>query len=316
MDDTESKADIMRALAFPVGLVALTAAVFFAVTQKANGPVAAKGDLPVENIESVSFSAPSVVDSTPITSPKIESAARATEALTSSLVWSTKNLPDLPALPGAALPVTAPAALPPLSDLTGEATGQSGSAPDAPPGALEDHSMMMEMPADDPTLSACVAELRTIANRTRIYFDSGSTKVSPRDQAAVYQMGALAQRCPEAQIVIDGFTDPKGDPNENLLLSWKRANNVLGVIREAGFNTMQFTTHSHMDNHPAHCTHYDVVDRRVEFVVTQNPKMAKSDRPLFEQTLAAVAQVARATQASSQGDTRLASLRPQPRPLR
>lgn len=368
MIDSQSSKETLRALAFPVALCGLTAAVFFAVTQEGDAPSTAAETagatgavLPVENIEDVSFSAADPqniavpdVEATPLGAGPDSPASGITEAVSASLSWSTKSLPALPGAPSAATQVAAPSDLPAYGALTEgskaqaltkattetEPAGETGiaelaalqtDAPEtgaqqslnpsdnageeaaaAPHGAGNDpHHMMMDMPAADPNASACVAELQTIAGRTRIYFDSGATTVAPRDRASIYQMGALAQRCPEAQIIIDGFTDPKGDPNENLLLSWKRANNVLGVIREAGFDTMQFTTHSHMDNHPDYCIHYDVVDRRVEFVVQQNPKMAKSDTPLFN---APAATAASGPVAQALATSNVPSIRPAPRP--
>lgn len=133
-----------------------------------------------------------------------------------------------------------------------------------------DHDHMMMMPAPNPAFSECVNEIVTVANRTTIYFDSASSGLDKRSREAAFFLASLAQKCPEARITIEGFTDPKGDPDINLALSWKRANTVLNTIKSGGFSDQSFAVKSHMQKHnDAICPHWDVVDRRVEFVVTQ-----------------------------------------------
>ncbi|MGH1367947.1 MAG: OmpA family protein [Maritimibacter sp.] len=314
MIDSHPKNETLRALAFPLALFGVTAAVFFGVTTTSSeeaGTTSADATMGAnaplvegpENIEEVSFDySPDTVIPTE-TSRTEENDINS--AVSASLTWSTKSLPDqlmqtrapadalTPASPEAPAAANAPAPFlqstaiaashPSQSQPITAGHGPHGAADESEHGDHEDHAMM-DMATPDPNLSSCVAELKTIASRTRVYFGTSTAAVPADAKSAIYQMAALAQRCPEANIVIDGFTDPKGDVNENLLLSWKRANNVLATIRDAGFATGQFSTHSHMDNHPDYCLHYDVVDRRVEFVVTQNPDMAKTETPLIDHT--------------------------------
>ncbi len=132
----------------------------------------------------------------------------------------------------------------------------------------DDHGMMMTAP--DPNLSACVNEIKTVANRTTIYFNSSSSALDKRSREAAFLLASMVQKCPEARVMIVEFTDPKGDPAINLALSWKRANTVLNTIKSGGFSTQPFTVKSHMQKHNgAVCPHWDVVDRHVEFVVKQ-----------------------------------------------
>lgn len=132
------------------------------------------------------------------------------------------------------------------------------------------HDHMMMMPAPDPNRSSCVNEIATVADRTTIYFNSSSSELDKRSREAAFLIASLAQKCPEARIKIEGFTDPIGDPAVNLALSWKRANTVLRTIKSGGFSDKAFTVMSHMQDHKDEiCPHWDVVDRRVEFVITQ-----------------------------------------------
>lgn len=125
-------------------------------------------------------------------------------------------------------------------------------------------------PVEKQALSPCVADLREFAARTRIYFNSASAKVDARGMIAARMVADMARNCPEAQITVLGFTDPKGDELVNLALSWQRARNVADLVKNLG-GPDQFTALSHMEDHPEHCDHYDVVDRRVEFEITQVP---------------------------------------------
>jgi len=107
-----------------------------------------------------------------------------------------------------------------------------------------------------------------VADRARVNFVSASHVLSRNAKEGVLVLASMAQKCPQAQVIIEGFADPIGNADYNLSLSWRRANAVLGTIESAGFSTVQFVAHSHLTNHnDAVCKHFDVVDRRVEFLV-------------------------------------------------
>ena len=120
-----------------------------------------------------------------------------------------------------------------------------------------------------PSEIACVAELQLIADRAPIYFESGSSAVRGTGASAARLVAAKAQSCPEAEISIIGFTDPGGSDELNLKLSWQRANAVYRSIEEAGFSTKRIKVSSHMEDHPEYCLHYDSIDRRVIFSVSE-----------------------------------------------
>jgi len=120
-----------------------------------------------------------------------------------------------------------------------------------------------------PSDIACVEELRLMASRIQIYFNSGSAAVDARGASAARLIAAKAQSCTEAQIGIIGFTDPGGSIEINQKLSWQRANAVFRSIQNAGFMTERIEVSSHMEDHPEECLHYEGIDRRVVFDVRE-----------------------------------------------
>lgn len=116
---------------------------------------------------------------------------------------------------------------------------------------------------------ACVAELQLIASRAHIYFDAGSSRLDKRGISSARMIAAKAQSCPEAHIAILGFTDPGGSKEINRKISWNRANSVFHSIKEAGFSIESLEVDSHMEDHPGSCVHYEGVDRRVVFAVSE-----------------------------------------------
>lgn len=123
-------------------------------------------------------------------------------------------------------------------------------------------------PAAD--VPACVADLQLIAERARITFSAGSTLVTSEGRDRALVMAALAEACPQAHVTILGFTDPSGTEELNLRISTERAENVLNLIRANGYALDRIVARSHVLDHinGATCPHFDVVDRRVEFIVT------------------------------------------------
>ena len=116
---------------------------------------------------------------------------------------------------------------------------------------------------------ACVAELQLIADRAQVYFASASSVVNNAGISAARLIAAKAQSCPEAEVQIIGFTDPGGSKEMNLKLSWQRANAIYRTIQETGFAMDGIRVSSHMEDHPDECLHYDGVDRRVLFSVSE-----------------------------------------------
>lgn len=65
-------------------------------------------------------------------------------------------------------------------------------------------------------------------------FRTGSSQLEPGSIAALQQLALLAQRLPETRVRIVGAADPRGNPNDNLALSQRRAAAVADVLRAGG----------------------------------------------------------------------------------
>lgn len=115
----------------------------------------------------------------------------------------------------------------------------------------------------------CVAELQQLAGRARIYFDEGSSAIPSQGRLMAVGFAQKLRACPSARVTILGFTDPSGNPTANLALSWQRARTVLDMLTAQGVPAIQITAKSHLEGHGDNCEHFDVVDRRVEFEVTE-----------------------------------------------
>lgn len=136
--------------------------------------------------------------------------------------------------------------------------------------AADDHADHDHAPETDlATLAPCVAELSMVAGRARIYFGANGTSLDSGARETALLLAKLAKDCPEAEITVVGFADPRGDEEANIRVSWQRARNVINLIGANGYSVDSFVAKSHQEVHGPECTHFDIVDRRVEFEIAQ-----------------------------------------------
>ena len=118
----------------------------------------------------------------------------------------------------------------------------------------------------------CVEDLRAMASEARVYFPSGGLTA---DSSGIEQgrlLGLIAQNCPGVQIRVDGHSDPSGDPAANLVLSERRAQEVIKRIGAGGIDTSAFFARGMRDRQPSGlrgpqpAAYYD---RRVEFTIVE-----------------------------------------------
>ncbi|WP_415921739.1 OmpA family protein [Tateyamaria sp. SN6-1] len=118
----------------------------------------------------------------------------------------------------------------------------------------------------------CIEDLKSMASEARVYFPSGGLTA---DAAGIEQgklLGLIAANCPNVQIRVDGHSDPSGDPTANLLLSERRAQEVIKRIGASGLDTSMFFARGVGDRQPSgivgpqSSAYYD---RRVEFSIVE-----------------------------------------------
>lgn len=148
---------------------------------------------------------------------------------------------------------------------------------------------------------SCVEDLRILADQARVYFPSGGLTTEEAGMAQARLLGLVAQDCPSVEIIVEGHSDPSGDPAANLRLSQQRADEVLKRIAASGIDTTRFQSVGLGSAEPSGLTgsrpaaYYD---RRVEFEirdVAQTADVIRIDTPVVRsecvlQLEAAVAQ--------------------------
>ncbi len=147
-------------------------------------------------------------------------------------------------------------------------SGETIAAADTAPRAADSHAGHRHGVNAVNSSIPCVADLAMVADRARVNFASGSAELDRYAKESILVLASMAQTCPQARVLIEGYADPVGNAEYNLTLSWRRANVVLEAIRAAGFPTDTFHVYSHLTDHDDEtCKHFNVVDRRTEFVV-------------------------------------------------
>ncbi len=124
---------------------------------------------------------------------------------------------------------------------------------------------------------SCVEDLQVLANEARVYFPSGGLTADDAGMAQARLIGLVAQDCPNVEIVVEGHSDPSGDPAANLRLSKQRADAVLKRIASAGIDVTRFSSVGIGSQEPSGITGTQSAafyDRRVEFEIRQRSQQA------------------------------------------
>ncbi|SHH93028.1 OmpA family protein [Marivita hallyeonensis] len=122
---------------------------------------------------------------------------------------------------------------------------------------------------------SCVEDLRVLASDARIYFPSGGLAGEETGLAQARLLGLVAQDCPNVEIIVEGHSDPSGDPAANLRLSQQRADAVLKRLSAAGIDTSRFSAVGLGSAQPSGLkgdrpsAYYD---RRVEFEIRETTR--------------------------------------------
>lgn len=119
---------------------------------------------------------------------------------------------------------------------------------------------------------SCVEDLFNLADQTHVYFPSGGLTAEESGMAQARLIGLVAQECHNVEIIVEGHSDPSGDPGANLRLSQQRADEVLKRIAAAGIDVTRFRAVGRGSQEPSQVTGRQSAayyDRRVEFVVRE-----------------------------------------------
>ncbi|SPH21253.1 putative lipoprotein YiaD [Ascidiaceihabitans donghaensis] len=120
--------------------------------------------------------------------------------------------------------------------------------------------------------TSCYEDLRNLTEQARVYFPSGGLTGGERGMGQARLIGLVAQECPGVQIIVEGHSDPSGDPDVNLRLSRQRAEAIVARVAASGINTSNFIVKGMGQSVPSTVRGpkpASFYDRRVEFDVVQ-----------------------------------------------
>lgn len=128
---------------------------------------------------------------------------------------------------------------------------------------------------------SCIGDLRSLTEQARVYFPAGGLTLDESGIAQARLIAALAQDCNGVEIIVEGHSDPSGDPAVNLRLSQKRAEQVIQRLGATGLDIFNFRAEGLGSARPSNVTGSEsdaYYDRRVEFVVIQTNTTTKTNR--------------------------------------
>ena len=141
--------------------------------------------------------------------------------------------------------------------------------------------------------TTCIDDLRVMAADTRVYYPSGGTAGEDQGLAQARLIGMIAQDCPGVTVIVEGHSDPSGDPAINQVLSEQRAQTVVDRLSAAGLDTAAFRAVGMGDQYPSAIRGAEgdaYYDRRVEFTIVETSTTAATPaRPLPGTGLASAA---------------------------
>ncbi len=119
---------------------------------------------------------------------------------------------------------------------------------------------------------SCIADLRALSDQARVYFPAGGLTLDETGIAQARLIASLAQECKGVQILVEGHSDPSGDPAINLRLSKQRAEQVIQRLGATGLDMSVFVAEGLGSKRPSGINGPEgsaYYDRRVEFVVLE-----------------------------------------------
>jgi outer membrane protein OmpA-like peptidoglycan-associated protein len=209
-----------------------------------------------------------------------------------AVVQQAPEVPEVSLAPVPAEPAVVTPAQPEVVPQTVSIEPDSAISPTSNPGAF--FAAAQANLAQD---ASCVEDLRVLADEARVYFPSGGLTADEAGMAQARLIGLVAQDCPNVEIVVEGHSDPSGDPGANLRLSQQRADAVLKRIAASGIDVTRFRSVGLGSQEPSRVTGSQPAafyDRRVEFEIREaSPRTAQTglSRPVTGAPSACAAQL-------------------------
>lgn len=88
-------------------------------------------------------------------------------------------------------------------------------------------------------LPSCIDYLDTLVKITHVRFPLGSNEPAAADMPRVRNMATALKMCPDVKVVVEGHSDRRGSDKLNMDLSRYRAETVMQLLRDGGFDTSQ-----------------------------------------------------------------------------
>lgn len=108
-----------------------------------------------------------------------------------------------------------------------------------------------------------------VEGEKRIQFD-GRRRILPESDPTLVRVAAVLKRCADAAVVVEGYTDAYGEPDEQRKMSWRWAFNVTKRLEELGIEADRLTVRAYGVNRPRYSNGRETrhLNRRIEFKLT------------------------------------------------
>lgn len=128
-----------------------------------------------------------------------------------------------------------------------------------------------------PVLS-CLDRVQALAVASPLRFEAGLAVISPQSQRFLDELADVAASCPSTVFTVHGYTDNRGDPEANRVLSQQRAEAVVQALVERGIPPEQFKAIGHGSASPIADNTTEAGrarNRRIEFTVNESTQSDK-----------------------------------------
>jgi outer membrane protein OmpA-like peptidoglycan-associated protein len=118
----------------------------------------------------------------------------------------------------------------------------------------------------------CQKELNRVLTKNRILFETGGSVIANNSTKLLDKLVLVAMGCPEATLVVEGYTDATGAAENNKQLSLKRAQSVIGYLDKKGVSKEHLKAMGYGEEKPIATNRTSrgrALNRRIEFTVEE-----------------------------------------------